>query len=130
VRALDPGLPPVWCNLGEINQVVLNLVINAAHAMGDRFAADGERGTLTVRTRADGDQILLHVQDTGTGIPGEIADRVFDQFFTTKEVGVGSGQGLALAYTLIHDHHGGDIGFRSDAGVGTTFTVSLPNRPE
>ena len=127
---LDEGLPMVWCNLGDINQVVLNLVINAAHAMGEKQAAGGGSGTLTVRTRAEGDEILLQVQDTGAGIPAEIADRVFDQFFTTKQVGVGTGQGLALAYTLIHDHHGGTISFESTVGVGTTFTVRLPNPPD
>jgi signal transduction histidine kinase len=121
-------LPPVLCNLGDLNQVVLNLVINACHAMADR---PGEvRGTLTVRTLQDGDDVLIEVQDTGTGIPAEIADRIFDPFFTTKDVGRGTGQGLALAHTLIHQHHGGTIGFDSTPGVGTTFTIRLPNRRE
>jgi signal transduction histidine kinase len=120
------ALPPVWCNLGDINQVVLNLVINAAQAMGEKVAAGGPRGTLTVRTRAGDSAVVIEVGDTGVGIPAEIADRVFDQFFTTKEVGVGTGQGLALAHTLVHDRHGGTLTFTSTPGVGTVFTVRLP----
>jgi PAS domain S-box-containing protein len=121
-------LPQVWCNLGDINQVVLNLVINAAQAMGDKVAAGGPRGTLTVRTREEGGEIVIDVEDTGVGIPAEIADRVFDQFFTTKDVGAGTGQGLALAHALVHDHHAGTLSFTSVPGTGTTFTVRLPNR--
>ena len=120
-------LPPVWCNLADINQVLLNLVVNAVHAMAAQQTAAGGRGTLTVRTQQDGDDILLEVSDTGTGIPPEIADRVFDQFFTTKEVGKGTGQGLALAHALIHDRHAGSITFESAPGTGTTFRVRLPN---
>ncbi len=124
------ALPPVWCSLGDVNQVVLNLVINAAHAMADKVAAGGGRGTLTVRTVAEdhGERISIEVRDTGTGIPDEIAGRVFDQFFTTKDVGVGTGQGLAVAHALVHDHHDGTITFTSTPGEGTTFTVRLPNR--
>jgi PAS domain S-box-containing protein len=122
-------LPPVWCNLGDINQVVLNLVVNAAQAMRETVAAGGRRGTLTVRTRRDGDDVVLEVQDTGAGIPAEIAERVFEPFFTTKEVGKGTGQGLALAYSLVHDRHDGGLTFTSEPGVGTTFTVRLPHGP-
>ncbi|HET9653871.1 MAG TPA: ATP-binding protein, partial [Kineosporiaceae bacterium] len=124
---LDPDLPQVWCDISDINQVLLNLVINAAHAMRDQQAATGARGTLTVRTRVERGGVLVQVQDTGTGIPPEIADRVFDQFFTTKEVGEGTGQGLALAHTLVHDRHGGTITFDSVPGAGTTFSVRLPD---
>ena len=115
-------LPPVWANLGDVNQAILNLVINAAQAMSDLPA----RGTLTVRTRAEPDAVVVEIEDTGTGIPPEIADRVFEQFFTTKPVGVGTGQGLALVYTLIHDRHGGTVSFESTPGAGTTFTIRLP----
>jgi PAS domain S-box-containing protein len=119
-------LPPVRCTVGDINQVVLNLVVNAVHAMADRQAAGGARGTLTVRTRRDDADVLIEVGDTGVGIPPEIAHRVFDQFFTTKPVGRGTGQGLALAHALVHDHHGGNLDFASKPGVGTVFTVRLP----
>ena len=125
VLSLNP-LPPVWCNLGDINQAVLNLVVNAAHAIGEAGTAGRGRGTLTVRTHAEDGIIVVQIQDTGNGIPPEIADRVFEQFFTTKAVGVGTGQGLALAYTLIHDRHQGSIAFTSEPGLGTTFTIRLP----
>jgi PAS domain S-box-containing protein len=116
-------LPMVVCHLGDFNQVVLNLVVNAAHAIG---SADNGRGTIRVSTRAEGSYAVIEVTDTGTGIPAEIANKVFDPFFTTKEVGTGTGQGLALVRTLVADRHGGTIDFTSEAGVGTTFTVRLP----
>jgi PAS domain S-box-containing protein len=116
-------LPLVHCHLGDINQVVLNLVVNAAHAIG---AADRGRGTIRVSTRLDGGYAVIEVADTGTGVPAEIADKLFDPFFTTKEVGTGTGQGLALVRTLVADRHGGTIDFTSEVGVGTVFTVRLP----
>jgi signal transduction histidine kinase len=121
-------LPLVWCNLGDVNQVVLNLVVNAAHAVGEAVTLGRERGTITLRTRCDGEDIVLQVQDTGIGIPPEIAERVFEQFFTTRGVGRGTGQGLSVAYSLVHDRHAGSIAFTSEPGVGTTFTVRLPRR--
>jgi PAS domain S-box-containing protein len=116
-------LPLVYCHLGDINQVVLNLVVNAAHAIG---AADRGRGTIRVGTRLDGGHAVIEIADTGTGVPAEIADKLFDPFFTTKEVGTGTGQGLALVRTLVTDRHGGTIDFTSTVGVGTVFTVRLP----
>lgn len=128
VLDLSVGLPLVPCTVGDINQVMLNLVINAAHAMAEVLPAQG-RGTLTVRTLADGDHVAVEVEDTGTGIAPEIADRVFDQFFTTKPVGNGTGQGLSLAYVLVHQHHGGTLAFTTTPGEGATFTVRLPLAP-
>jgi signal transduction histidine kinase len=116
-------LPPVWCHIGDVNQVVLNLVVNAAHAVA---AAGKGRGTVRVRTRADADQAVIEVTDSGTGIPPEIADKVFEAFFTTKDVGTGTGQGLALCWSLVVDRHGGAIDFTTEPGAGTTFTVRLP----
>ncbi len=124
---LAPDLPPVRCNLGDINQAVLNLVINAAHAITDAAETGRGRGTLTIRTHTDHDTITIDIHDTGNGIPPDIADRVFDQFFTTKPVGVGTGQGLALAHTLIHDRHKGTLTFTTQPGTGTTFTIRLPH---
>jgi signal transduction histidine kinase len=120
------GLPPVWCHLGDINQVLLNLIVNAAHAVSAAVGATGELGTITVRTRAEGDEAVIEVVDTGCGILPEIAHRVFEPFFTTKHAGSGTGQGLALAYSLVVDRHGGSITFASRSGEGTTFTVRLP----
>jgi PAS domain S-box-containing protein len=127
---LDLGeLPAVWCNLGDINQAVLNLVVNAAHAIGEAAAAGRGRGTLTVRTRSMDGTIVVEIEDSGNGIPAEIGDRVFEQFFTTKAVGVGTGQGLALAYAMIHGRHDGTLTFTSTPNVGTTFTIRLPQQP-
>ena len=119
-------LPPVWCHPGDINQVLVNLVVNAAHAIADKVGTTSKRGTITIQTFLDGEDAVLQVADTGTGIPKDIAGRVFEPFFTTKEVGRGTGQGLALAYALVNDRHGGSISFVSEDGVGTTFTVRLP----
>ena len=130
-------LPLVQCHLGEINQVILNLLVNASHAMAESHAAadnaDGifERGKLTVTTRLDGDTVEISIADTGAGIPEEIRDRIFDPFFTTKEVGKGTGQGLALAHSAIVVKHGGSLRFESECGKGTTFFIRLPvNAPE
>jgi PAS domain S-box-containing protein len=119
-------LPPVWCHAGDINQVLVNLVVNAAHAIADEVGTSSRRGVITIRTFIDGEDAVLQVADTGTGIPRDIAGRVFEPFFTTKEVGRGTGQGLALAYTLVTVRHAGSISFLSEDGVGTTFTVRLP----
>ncbi len=119
-------LPPVWCYVGDINQIVLNLVVNAAHAIS---AAGPARGTVTIRTRVDGDHVTIDVSDTGAGIPPDIAERIFEPFFTTKEVGKGTGQGLSLCWSLVVDRHQGSIGFASGSGTGTTFTVRLPIHP-
>jgi signal transduction histidine kinase len=116
-------LPMVPCHVGDINQTMLNLVINAAHAIE---SAGRGRGTIHVTTRVEDDQAVIDVADTGTGVPAEIADKLFDPFFTTKELGTGTGQGLALVRTLVVDRHGGKVDFTTELGVGTTFTVRLP----
>jgi PAS domain S-box-containing protein len=123
--SVDLGeLPRVWCHPGDINQVLVNLVVNAAHAIAD--AGDGRRGTITVRTCLDGSTAVITVTDTGCGMTQQVAARVFEPFFTTKEVGRGTGQGLSLAYTLVVKRHGGSINLTSQPGQGTTFTVRLP----
>jgi len=123
-------LPPVVCHVNEISQVVLNLVVNAAHAIGDVVSGSPARGMITVRTRQDGEHIVISVADTGTGIPAEIRDRIFTPFFTTKEVGKGTGQGLALAWNVIKERHRGELTFQSEVGRGTTFFVRLPHGTE
>jgi signal transduction histidine kinase len=119
-------LPPVECQLGELNQVFLNLLINAAHAIGDVVKGTTARGTIRVRTRQEGDTVLIAIGDTGAGIPEEIRAKVFDPFFTTKEVGRGTGQGLAIARSIVIDKHGGALSFESEVGRGTTFFIRLP----
>lgn len=129
VTDFDPALPPVPCLPGEFNQVILNLVVNASHAIAD-VVGDGSRGKgqITVSTRVDGDWVEVRVGDTGTGIPEEIRRKIFDPFFTTKGVGKGTGQGLAIAHSVVVDKHGGDIRIESEVGRGTTFIVRLPLR--
>lgn len=122
-------IPLVTCRLGELNQVFLNLLINAAHAIADAAGDGGDRGKISVRTRVVDDMVRIDVADTGNGIPEAIRERVFEPFFTTKAVGRGSGQGLAIARSVIVDKHGGAIDFRSEMGRGTTFTVLLPVAP-
>ena len=122
-------LPLVTCHLGDLNQAVLNLVVNAAHAISDVVGDSGARGTITIRTRHDGDHVQIEIADTGGGIPDEIRERIFEPFFTTKDVGRGTGQGLAIARSVIHDDHGGELSFVSERGVGTTFRIRLPVMP-
>jgi len=119
-------LPPVPCHLGDVNQVFLNLLINAAHAIGDVVKNTQEKGQIFVRTTAEGNWVHIAISDTGTGIPEAIRNKIFDPFFTTKQVGKGSGQGLALARATIVDKHGGKLYFDSEVGKGTTFHVWLP----
>ena len=124
---LDPDLPLVPCLPAEFNQVVLNVLINAVHAIADVVGdGTGNKGLITVTTRAAGPWAEVRIADTGTGIPADIRDRVFDPFFTTKEVGRGTGQGLALAHAIIVEKHGGTITFDTEPGKGTTFTIRLP----
>jgi signal transduction histidine kinase len=119
-------LPPVECYLGEINQVVLNLLVNAAHAISDVVKDTGSLGKLTVRTRLDGDGAEISIGDTGNGIPEAAHENIFDPFFTTKEVGKGTGQGLAIARSVVVNKHGGTLRFETELGKGTTFFVRLP----
>jgi signal transduction histidine kinase len=122
---LSGDLPQVMCHPGEINQAVLNIVINAAHAVSDAVKAGARRGKIAVRTRAEGDSVLISVTDTGGGIPPAVQGRIFDPFFTTKEAGRGTGQGLAIARDAL-SRHGGDIRFETQVGAGTTFFIRLP----
>ncbi|HEV8548332.1 MAG TPA: ATP-binding protein [Polyangiaceae bacterium] len=119
-------IPHVLCHLGDLNQVVLNIVVNAAHAIADVVKDSGDKGRLGVRTRRDGEHVVVEISDTGGGIPEEVQTRVFDPFFTTKEVGRGTGQGLAIARSVVCDKHGGELTFETAVGRGTTFFVRLP----
>lgn len=112
-------LPEIQCMPSQINQVVMNLVVNAAHAMGT------ERGKITVRTGADGDKVWIEVADTGSGIPKDVLPRIFDPFYTTKPVGKGTGLGLSLSYGIVQKHHG-SLEVATEIGKGTTFRVTLP----
>jgi signal transduction histidine kinase len=120
-------IPDVVCNAGDINQVLINLVVNAAHAVADVVGDSTERGTIGVTTRADGEEAVITISDSGGGIPAEVAERIFDPFFTTKEVGRGTGQGLAISRAIV-ERHNGSIAFESKPGEGTTFAIHLPLR--
>jgi len=119
-------IPPVFCYAGDVNQAVLNIVVNAAHAIGDVVKDTGGRGRIIVTTRQQGDDVFISITDTGGGIPDHIRARIFDPFFTTKEVGKGTGQGLAIARSVLVDKHGGDLTVETEVGVGTTFHLRLP----
>jgi len=122
-------LPNVPCIVGEFNQVILNLIVNAAHAIGDAIATRGGKGTLTITTRLDGDHVEVRIRDTGTGIPESARGKIFDPFFTTKAVGKGTGQGLYIAHTVVAKKHGGTLTFETEIGKGTTFIIRLPLTP-
>jgi PAS domain S-box-containing protein len=119
-------LPPVECHLGDLNQVFLNLIVNAAHAIAEVVGSSGKKGRITIRTAAERDHVRIEFADTGCGIPEEIRDRIYDPFFTTKPVGKGSGQGLAIARSIVVDKHKGSLACASELGMGTTFTVRIP----
>ena len=124
---LQEDLPLVPCNVGEINQVVLNLIVNGAHAIRDRIT-DGQKGNILVSSRhyPDAGCVIIAIADNGGGIPPKVQARIFEPFFTTKEVGVGTGQGLAIAHNVIVKSHNGQIWFDSKEGIGTTFYIKLP----
>ncbi len=126
---LDPALPLIPCNISDINQVILNLIVNAAHAIADRQVDQGITimGTITLKTANLGDFVEIRITDTGSGIPEKIRTRIFDPFFTTRSVGKGTGQGLAIARTVITENHQGTIDFQTGAGTGTTFIIRLPS---
>jgi len=115
--------PQVWCNPGQLNQVFLNILVNAAHAIVDH-------GEIRIKTREEGDSVRIAISDTGGGIPPENVKRIFDPFFTTKEVGKGTGLGLSIAYDIVVNKHGGRIDVTSEVGEGTTFSIMLPMKRE
>ena len=112
-------IPDIECLPSEINQVIMNMVVNGAHAI------TGVRGTITIETGVEGDDVWIEISDNGAGIPPEIMSRIFDPFFTTKPIGSGTGLGLSLSYGIIQKHHG-RIEVHSVLGSGTTFRITLP----
>jgi two-component system NtrC family sensor kinase len=118
-------LPEVNCNIGELNQVFLNLIVNAADAIRES-GKDLETGRISISTAVAGDHVSITLEDNGCGIPQDHLDKVFDPFFTTKEVGKGTGQGLAIARSIVMERHGGSIDVHSTPGKGTRFVIQLP----
>jgi signal transduction histidine kinase len=127
---LDEHLPDVVCHVSDFNQAILNLIVNAAHAIGDAVKQrPGAKGLITVSTWRDGEFAEVRISDTGTGIPEAVRPHLFEPFFTTKGVGKGTGQGLSVVYGAIVKRHGGTVTFESEVGKGTTFIVRLPISP-
>jgi PAS domain S-box-containing protein len=125
---LDPDLPQISCQPGQFNQVILNLIVNAAHAIADSAdSRDGDKGRIEVHTRALASGVEIRISDNGAGIPAAVRDRIFDPFFTTKKIGKGTGQGLAIARSVIVEKHNGTIEFETAEGKGTTFIICLPH---
>jgi len=129
VTDLDPQLPAIKC-YQEINQVFLNIIVNAAHAIADEQGEGEGKGTITVRTSREKECVLIEIGDNGVGISKMMQKRIYDPFFTTKEVGKGTGQGLAIVHNIVVEKHGGSIELESEVGVGTTFMVRLPIKCE
>ncbi len=123
VTDLEAGLPPLPCFPADLNQAMLNIIVNAAHAITE---TESGRGTITVRSKQQNKAIAIEIEDTGPGIPENIQPRIFDHFFTTKEVGKGTGQGLTIAHNVIVEKHGGTLDFETEAGRGTMFRICLP----
>ncbi len=127
VTDFDPSLPLVACLPGEFNQVILNLIINAVHALADVIdGQSGQKGVIQVVTRRKEKFVEIQISDSGPGIPKDIRPRIFDPFFTTKALGKGTGQGLAISHSVIVEKHGGSIHLETQEGNGTTFTICLP----
>jgi signal transduction histidine kinase len=127
VTEFDAKLPLVPCFPHDFNQVIVNLVVNAAHAIGDVVKhVQGGRGVIKIATRRDGSWVEIRVSDSGTGIPENVRHRIFEPFFTTKEVGKGTGQGLAISHSTVVKKHGGTLSFETVMGQGTVFIIRLP----
>ena len=124
---LAPSLPAIEGYPNELNQVFLNLIINAAHAVREaRPDNHAEKGLIRIRTFRDRNAVEIRISDNGCGIPREIRDRVYEPFFTTKKVGKGTGQGLAIAHRIVVERHQGSLEFESEVGKGTVFKIRLP----
>jgi PAS domain S-box-containing protein len=121
-------LPAVACHAADINQVVLNILVNAAHAITDKVRGTDAMGVIRVSSRYEPGVAILSISDTGTGIPEAVRARIFDPFFTTKGLGEGTGQGLSIAWSMIKDRHGGQLTLETEVGKGTTFEIRIPNR--
>lgn len=123
----DTSLPEVICYVGELNQVILNIIINATHAIADVIGNfPNGKGKINITTHKADEWVEIRIGDNGKGIPSDIQSKVFDPFFTTKEVGKGTGQGLAISHSVIVEKHGGSLNFDTEDGEGTTFIIRLP----
>jgi histidine kinase len=124
---IDATLPKIMADPGRLEQVFINLLLNARDAIEEKTAAEGDRGErmITLKTRQDGQRVIAEVQDTGGGISKDIKDKLFEPFFTTKQVGKGTGLGLSISYGIVKDC-GGDIKAVSRDNTGAVFYVTFP----
>lgn len=122
---LADDLPQLLCYPGDLNQAILNLIVNAAHAIEAQHGSSSQ-GVISISTRAEADWMEVRIADNGTGIPRDLLDKIYDPFFTTKPQGKGTGQGLALVYTAIVERHAGTVEIETEVGQGTTFVLRLP----
>jgi len=120
------AIPPVTCFVNDINQVILNLVVNAGHAIADVVEGTSNKGLIKVHTEQQGDSVVITISDTGRGIPDDVLPHIFEPFFTTKQVGKGTGQGLSVVWAIVQEKHRGEIKVTTEVGKGTTFSVRLP----
>jgi len=131
-KDLADDLPQVLCLPAEINQVLLNIIVNASHALAPDDASRGsidkraQRGTIRISTRRDGEVVEIRIADNGPGIPHEIREHIFDPFFTTKPVGKGTGQGLTISFDVVVTKHSGQLLLEETPGGGATFVIRLP----
>jgi signal transduction histidine kinase len=123
----DETVPLVPCHAQDVSQALLNMLVNAAHAIAEKNTSQQDvKGRIVITTSKIGDVVEIRLSDTGAGIPDEVKPRIFDPFFTTKDVGKGTGQGLSIAHACIVRKHGGTIGIETKPNAGSTFIVSLP----
>lgn len=125
---LSADLPTIDGLPGDINQVIVNLIVNAADAID--AAKPSEKGKISIATKTEGNNVIFSIKDNGSGMPDDVKKRIFDPFYTTKGVGKGTGQGLAIAYTIIKQKHSGSIDCSSSPNAGTSFTITLPIEQE
>jgi len=127
VTQFDEELPQIMCIRDELNQVFLNIIVNATHAIEDKTKKSGQQdGKITILASKQNDHVIIKISDNGIGMTTEVKERIFDPFYTTKSVGKGTGQGLSMAYAVIVERHKGEIEAQSTVGEGTTFIISLP----
>lgn len=123
---LDENLPSIMCCIDDMQQVFLNLVINAAHSIEEKLEEDGQRGLIKISSKQEDQYAVFTINDTGKGISPEIREKIFEPFFTTKARGKGTGQGLSIVHSALIEKHKGKLELESTEGVGTTFTIYIP----
>jgi len=119
------AIPLVSCHAGQINQAILSIAVNAAHAIGS-FMKGTRKGLIKISSRQEGDMVVIAIADDGGGIAPQHQALIYDPFFTTKEIGKGTGQGLFIARAIIEEQHAGKLSFETRIGEGTTFFIRLP----